>query len=100
MSEGSDLEKKYVCVCVCFHVHTHVWKRGLIGLNRSITNSSLIMEEMSENLATNVANRFSGGSLFATSVARFSDISSIMRDELVILLLRPINPPFQTCVCT
>ena len=63
MSEGSDLEKKYVCVCVCFHVHTHVWKRGLIGLKRSITNSSLIMEEMSENLATNVANRFSGGSL-------------------------------------
>ena len=63
MSEGSDLEKKYVCVCVCVcvcvhaHTHTHVWKRGLIGLNRSITNSSLIMEEMSENLATDVANR-------------------------------------------
>lgn len=57
MSEGSDLEKKYVCVCMCFHAHTHVWKRGLIGLNRSITNSSLIMDDMSENLATDVANR-------------------------------------------
>ena len=55
MNEGTDLEKKYACVCVC--MHTHVWKRGLIGLDRSITNSSLILEEMSKNLATDVVNR-------------------------------------------
>ena len=55
MSEGSDLEKKYMCVCVC--VCVHVWKRELIGLNRNITNSSLVMGEMSEPLATDVVNR-------------------------------------------